>query len=76
MSDLGAEPFRLAGEGSAGEATAFRCGLCGAQFTHGDRACGACPLGAGCDLVRCPRCGYQFPRRSTLVSWWQRLTGR
>jgi hypothetical protein len=60
--------------------TEFRCGLCGARFTHGEQVCGACPLAAGCDLVRCPSCGYQFPRRSALVDmvrrWWPRRRTR
>ena len=62
--------FRPAGDAAA--ATAFQCALCGLRFTHGDRVCGACPIGAGCDLVRCPGCGYQFPRRSRTVEWLRR----
>jgi hypothetical protein len=53
--------------------TRFRCALCGARFTHGERVCGACPLAGGCDLVRCPSCGYQFPRESALVEAARRL---
>jgi hypothetical protein len=56
--------------------TEFTCALCGARFTHGGETCGACPLAAGCDLVRCPACGYQFPRRSSLVDAWRRLSAR
>jgi tRNA(Ile2) C34 agmatinyltransferase TiaS len=55
------------------EATVFDCALCGNRFTHGDLVCGACILSAGCQVVRCPRCGYQFPRDSTLVAWVRRL---
>lgn len=55
------------------EATVFVCGLCGLAFTHGGQACGSCLLGNGCLLVKCPRCGYQFPRGSQLVSLWSRL---
>lgn len=55
--------------------TVFACGLCGFTFTHGDQACGSCALGAGCALVRCPRCGYQFPRESylfeSLLRWFR-----
>lgn len=57
------------------EATVFTCALCGARFTHGGLACGACPLAWGCDLVRCPHCGYQFPRSSRLVDWFRRRLG-
>jgi hypothetical protein len=73
-----ADAFSPAEDGPAG--TLFRCGLCGLRFTHGDRVCGACPIGAGCDLVRCPGCGYQFPRRSRTVEWlgrwWRRAARR
>ena len=63
--------FRTAAPASP--ATVFTCGLCGLRFTHGDRVCAACPIGVGCDLVRCPRCGYQFPRGSRTVEWLRRL---
>lgn len=66
--------FRPAAPSPAG--TVFHCALCGARFTHGDRVCGACPLVNGCQLVRCPSCGYQFPRESALVSGLQRLWAR
>jgi len=56
--------------------TLFACGLCGHAFTHGDQACGSCALGAGCELVKCPRCGYQFPRESQLLRWFARLARR
>jgi uncharacterized C2H2 Zn-finger protein len=67
-------PFVAAGEAGGG-ATRFECGLCGLVFSHGDEACGSCALG-GCDLVRCPRCGYQFPRSSRVVDLVGRLLGR
>ena len=51
----------------AAEATEFRCALCGQRFTHDGRACGSCATAAGCDLVHCPHCGYQFPRSSRLL---------
>lgn len=56
--------------------TVFACGLCGFAFTHGDQACGSCALGAGCALVKCPRCGYQFPRESYLAGVLERLVRR
>ena len=67
-------PFQPAAQGT--EATVFECGLCGLAFTHGDQACGSCLLGNGCLLVKCPRCGYQFPRESQLVSLVARLRRR
>jgi Fe2+ transport system protein FeoA len=57
--------------------TAFACALCGLRFTHGGQVCASCPITHGCeDLIRCPRCGYQFPRGSRTVAWLQRLWGR
>jgi hypothetical protein len=54
-------------------ATVFDCALCGLAFAHGDQACSGCALGAGCLLVRCPRCGYQFPRGSLLAAFGGRV---
>ena len=58
------------------DATVFRCGLCGARFTHGTMVCGSCPLHAGCDVVKCPECGFQFPRASRIVEWVRALARR
>jgi Fe2+ transport system protein FeoA len=55
------------------------CALCGLEFTASDVTCGGCPLGAGCTLVCCPRCGYQVPDESQsrvvalLRSTWRAL---
>jgi len=49
------------------EATVFHCALCGTRFSHAGEVCGCCPFHARCDLVRCPHCGYEFPRGSRLV---------
>ena len=61
--------------GAGDTSTAFDCPLCGGRFTHGTLVCGSCPLNAGCEIVKCPSCGYQFPRRSRLVTWVQKLLG-
>lgn len=60
-------------DGAPAEATEFSCPLCGARFSHGTLVCGSCPLNAGCEIVKCPSCGYQFPRRSRIVEWAKRL---
>jgi predicted RNA-binding Zn-ribbon protein involved in translation (DUF1610 family) len=57
------------------EATVFSCALCGARFTHGTLVCQSCPLNAGCEVVKCPSCGYQSPRRSRIVDLVRRLMG-
>jgi len=69
-------PFLPVVGASTSGATEFRCGLCGARFTHGTMACGSCPLHAGCDVVKCPKCGFQFPRSSRLVEWTRALVRR
>jgi len=66
--------FRPAVEEPA--ATVFACPLCGGKFTHGGLVCGSCPLNAGCDIVKCPHCGYQYPRSSRIVDWLRRRFGR
>jgi hypothetical protein len=69
-----ATPF-VAVDGTAAEATTFACPLCGGRFTHGTLVCGACPLNVGCEIVKCPSCGYQFPRRSRVVDFALRVLG-
>ncbi len=58
------------------EGTEFGCPLCGMRFSHGGLVCASCPLNAGCEILKCPNCGYQFPRSSRLVDWARRLFGR
>lgn len=54
-----------------------RCPLCGAGMGTGSAAgCARCPMSWSCDLLKCPRCGYQFPRGSRLVAWAKRLLRR
>ena len=71
-------PFvaRPADRGEPGIATSFQCPLCGGRFTHGTLVCTSCPLNVGCEIVKCPSCGYQFPRRSRLVEWARRWMPR
>jgi NMD protein affecting ribosome stability and mRNA decay len=54
------------------EAPTLQCALCGARFQPSGSVCAACPLSRGCDLARCPNCGYQFPRGSRIVDWVRR----
>jgi len=58
-----------------GDATEFSCALCGARFTHGTLVCGSCPLNVGCEVVKCPACGYQSPRRSRIVDFVRGVFG-
>ena len=78
MSDLlGRDARPLAFVSVPDAETAFACALCGLRFTHGGQVCASCPITHGCEeLVRCPRCGFQFPRSSRIVTWLRRLGAR
>ena len=67
-------PF-VAAKSAPGDATEFQCSLCGARFTHGTLVCGSCPLNAGCEVIKCPSCGFQAPRRSRIVDLARRVFG-
>jgi Fe2+ transport system protein FeoA len=50
------------------------CPLCGFEFQRADSLCKhGCPLGAACNLARCPQCEYEFPERLPSTSWLSRL---
>ncbi|MCS6903452.1 MAG: ferrous iron transport protein A [Candidatus Bipolaricaulota bacterium] len=50
----------------------MKCALCGFEFAEADarRPCASCPLGAKCNLICCPNCGYQAPQE---LPWLSRL---
>jgi Fe2+ transport system protein FeoA len=54
------------------------CSLCGFEFVKEDTLCDhGCPLGAMCNLVRCPSCEYEFPATSpSKPSWFERFFKR
>jgi Fe2+ transport system protein FeoA len=37
----------------------YECPLCGTDFA-GAECHSACPISHGCNMIRCPRCGYEF----------------
>jgi Fe2+ transport system protein FeoA len=50
------------------------CPLCGFEFQKSDALCHhGCPLGAMCNLARCPQCEYEFPQQPAGLSWLRRL---
>jgi len=53
----------------------MKCGFCGYEFgpEEAGTACGSCPLVKGCNLVRCPRCGYEMPPEAKLIIWLRNL---
>lgn len=50
------------------------CGFCGRRFApdEGQPTCASCPLKGGCQLVRCPHCGYENP---LTPAWLTRVRG-
>lgn len=51
------------------------CPLCGLTFTgaQGAGSCMGCPLGAHCETICCPRCGYSFVERSATLGFLNRM---
>ena len=47
----------------------MRCDFCGYEFTEeeGTGGCKSCPFGAGCYMLKCPRCIYEIPREPWVV---------
>ncbi|NOX97382.1 MAG: hypothetical protein GXO98_04865 [Nitrospirae bacterium] len=41
----------------------MKCSLCGYEFEEKETssACVGCPLTKGCQLIKCPNCGYEVP---------------
>ena len=41
----------------------MKCSLCGFHYSEQEvqTACSACPVTKGCQLLRCPNCGYETP---------------
>lgn len=55
----------------------MKCPLCGKEFEFSREVCANCPLHTGgCDLVKCPNCGYEFPKGSKIVKFFQNLFKR
>ena len=64
-----------ASTGQQGPATVATCALCGARYSRAGEVCAACPLHTGCDLARCPHCGFSSPARSRWADWVRRVLG-
>lgn len=43
--------------------------MCGSEFgrEQARSACAGCPLGRGCTMICCPRCGYKMPGETRLA---------
>jgi hypothetical protein len=53
----------------------FQCPLCGIDFT-GKGCQHSCPIAKGCQMIRCPRCGYEFVCDSKFIGLLRRLLSR
>ena len=53
------------------------CPLCGATYAESEgRGCrGGCPVSSGCNLLACPRCGYEVPAQTKLTRWLAKWLG-
>ena len=54
---------------------AYECPLCGTDFERADCR-SSCPMSHGCEMVRCPRCGYEFVESGKLADMLRRWIRR
>lgn len=55
----------------------LNCPMCAFGFEPQDTLCAhGCPMGAACELIRCPSCGYEFPETPRSISWLRRVLGK
>jgi DNA-directed RNA polymerase subunit RPC12/RpoP len=52
----------------------MKCSFCGFEFDEKDsvNACKSCMMSKGCNLIRCPNCGYEEPKTP---KWIEKLFG-
>ena len=52
------------------------CPLCTLSFADdGDNCHSSCPMSAGCGMIKCPRCNYEFVEDSSVVNLFRRWFG-
>lgn len=56
------------------ESTVYTCPLCCNKFVGADCR-GSCVMSAGCNMVRCPRCAYEFVEEGTLANLIRKMLG-
>ncbi len=49
----------------------MKCSLCGHVFDEKSAAaaCARCPIARGCNLARCPNCGFEMPVDPGWIRW-------
>ncbi len=52
-----------------------QCPLCSFHFVGAD-CHGSCPMAAGCAMIRCPRCAYEFVEDGFLARMVRRWLGQ
>lgn len=55
----------------------MRCDFCGYEFTEEEAilGCSNCPVGAGCKMMKCPRCNYEIPLEPGWIKRLKKLFG-
>ncbi len=56
----------------------MRCDFCGYEFREEDgiQGCRNCPMGAGCKMVKCPRCNYEIPKEPAWIKKFKKWFAR
>lgn len=56
------------------EATVYTCPLCRNTFS-GTECHASCGMSAGCSMVRCPNCSYEFVEEGTIANLLRKVFG-
>jgi rubredoxin len=53
----------------------MKCSLCGYEFEEdaAQESCKGCPVSRGCNMVKCPNCGYDEPKEPRLIKALRKL---
>ena len=55
----------------------YTCPLCSNAFGSDGEAChSSCPMSKGCNMIKCPRCNYEFVEDSSIVNLFRKLAGK
>lgn len=57
------------------EAKLHQCPLCTLEFQDGWACHTSCPVSAGCGMIKCPRCNYEFVSESRVLNFFKGLLG-